>query len=140
MLTAGFCASAFHVGNSALTVFILGPERSPPFQHALNAFVGVGFMMGSLIVRPFLPEKSEDTSICGQVQEQTEANLTLAEVDVKYVADIRSNEAFFAIPPIVWPFLIIAVIHITTGLAFIALGLIIKQASSFTHYSHFSCA
>jgi len=124
LLTAGFCASAFNVGNSALTVFMLGPERSPPFMHALNAFVGVGFMLGSLIVRPFLPEISEDTSICGQVQEQTEFNQTLSDVEVRYVPDIPSNPMFFTVPPIVWPFLIIAIIHIVTGLGFIALALV----------------
>ena len=100
---------------------MLGPEKSPPFIHAVNASVGVGFMLGSLIIRPFLPDKEEDSSICGSVQEQMKTNFTsslFVEDDI-HVDDLSPD----TVPSIVWPFLIIAVVHVLTGLALIVLGL-----------------
>ena len=100
---------------------MLGPERSAPYMQALNAFVGLGFMFGSLIVRPFLPEQEEDSSICGSIKEEMMTNFSFTG-EVNEAGNVYVDELVANIPAIVWPFLIIASFHIFTGLAFFVLG------------------
>jgi hypothetical protein len=90
-------------------------------MQALMAFVAVGFMFGSLIVRPFLPQKKEDSSICGSLDGQTFSNFSLSD-KVNGAETIFDLEQVENVPSIVWPFLIIASFHIFTGLAIIVLG------------------
>ena len=42
----------------------MGPIKSRPFTFALHSLVGIGFLGGTFLVRPFLPndEKNEDNS------------------------------------------------------------------------------
>jgi hypothetical protein len=102
---------------------LLGPERSAPYMQALNAFVGVGFMLGSLIIRPFLPKKEEDSSICGIVQEKMMTNLSFTGIgEDESVSNVYTFELTDTVPAIVLPFLIIAAVHILTGLAFFVIG------------------
>ena len=92
-------------------------------MQALNAFVGVGFMLGSLIIQPFLPKKEEDSSICGIVQETIKKNFSITFIgEDEYVPNVYVDEMTDTVPAIVWPFLIIAAVHILTGLAFFVLG------------------
>ena len=112
---------------------MLGPERSAPYMQALNAFVGVGFMFGSLIVRPFLPEQDEDSSICGNSKEEIMTNSSFYGVGESNEEEtVYVNELVKTIPAIVWPFLIIALIHIFTGLAIFVLGWYIYMLAMFS--------
>ena len=117
---------------------MLGPEKSAPYIQALNAFVGVGFMFGSLIIRPFLPEQTEDSTVCGSKKGQMLTNVSFA-VDANEVESTPSDELLGTVPALVWPFLIIAMVHILTGLAFIIIGLFsFKQKSSNNCFLKFS--
>ena len=102
---------------------MLEPERSAPYMQAFNAFVGVGFMFGSLILRPFLPEQEEDSSICGNSKEENMTNFSFNGVgESNKEGNVYVDELVETIHAIVWPFLIIASIHIFTGLAIFVLG------------------
>ena len=101
---------------------LLGPERSAPYMQALKAFVGVGFMLGSLIVQPFLPKKEEDSSICGIVQEKIKTTLSFTGLgEDERVANVYADELTDTVTAIVWLLLIIAAVHVITGLAFFVL-------------------
>ena len=39
----------------------MGPIKSRPFTFALHSLVGVGFLAGTFLVQPFLPEEDEQT-------------------------------------------------------------------------------
>ena len=112
---------------------MLGPEKSAPYIQALNAFVGVGFMFGSLIIRPFLPEQQKEGSVCGSKEEQMLTNVSFA-AEVNEVESTSSDELLGTVTALVWPFLIIALVHILTGLAFIILGMystMLKSSNNF---------
>jgi hypothetical protein len=40
-------------------VFIFGPEESRPFTQSVHAMVGVGFVSGSFLATPFLPQEEK---------------------------------------------------------------------------------
>ena len=42
-------------------VYIFGPEESRPFTQSVHAMVGVGFVTGSFLVTPFLPQEEKVT-------------------------------------------------------------------------------
>ena len=60
LIAAIFLAGVFLAGldtaSNSLVVAMLGPVRAPPFTQSLHAMVGLGFVLGSLLVRPFLPD------------------------------------------------------------------------------------
>ena len=65
LLFTYFCA-AFTIGNfntagHSLMVFMLGPVRSRPLLQLLDAFVACGFVLGSVLITPFLPKTSSHT-------------------------------------------------------------------------------
>ena len=106
---------------SLFTCWALIDQHCTMYMQALMAFVAVGFMFGSLIVRPFLPQKEEDSSICGSLDGQTFTNFSLSD-KVNEAETIYDLEQVENVPSIVWPFLIIASIHIFTGLAILVFG------------------
>lgn len=58
----------FDTSDNSLMVYIFGAEKSRPFTQSLHCFVGVGFVIGSALASPFLPEKpdSNQDSVCAQ--------------------------------------------------------------------------
>ena len=42
--------------DTSLLVYMLGSFKARPFIMALHAFIGVGFLVATLLVKPFLPE------------------------------------------------------------------------------------
>ena len=46
---------AFITADASIVVYTMGPHKSRPFTNALHAMVGVGFLFGTFLVRPFLP-------------------------------------------------------------------------------------
>ena len=59
---AYFSAGCFGAVNIALFVYTMGPVRSRPYTMAIHLLVGVGFLVGSFVVRPFLPGEEEGES------------------------------------------------------------------------------
>ena len=58
-MISGMFIGGLDTASNSLVIYTLGPVRSPPFTASLHAMVGLGFMLGSLVVRPFLPEQEE---------------------------------------------------------------------------------
>ena len=53
----------FVTADSVLLVLALGPKRSQPFINALHFFISIGFLVGTFLVRPFLPDGTR-AAIC----------------------------------------------------------------------------
>merc|ERR1719266_3304787 len=52
---------AYITADTSLVVYTMGPIKSRPFTFALHSLVGVGFLAGTFLVKPFLPEEDEQT-------------------------------------------------------------------------------
>ena len=50
-MVAGFFIGSLDNASNSLVLYMLGPARSPPFTQSLHAMVGLGFMLGSIVVR-----------------------------------------------------------------------------------------
>ena len=102
--------------SNSLVIYTLGPARSPPFTASLHAMVGLGFMLGSLVVRPFLPEQEEGVDntqgVCSNM-----VNASTLNQSQHY-----GNQSLPDMPDLVYPFNIVSGIHFLSGAAFIALG------------------
>merc|ERR1719481_189503 len=61
VLLAGIFIGCLDTASNSLVLYMLGPDRAPPFTQSLHAFVGMGFVLGSLIVRPFLPDVEDNS-------------------------------------------------------------------------------
>ena len=105
--------------SNSLVLYTLGPARSPPFTASLHAMVGLGFMLGSLVVRPFLPEQEEgDTGgVCSNMVSGAGYNVTT--LDATNQSQHHGNPS---LPDLVYPFNIVSGIHFLSGAAFVALG------------------
>ena len=67
----GMGLGLFDTADNSLIVYMLGPNKSRPFTQSLHAFVGVGFIIGSFLVQPFLPSESDENStVCPGVEEK----------------------------------------------------------------------
>ena len=63
ILLAGVFYGSFYTASNSLVLYMLGPERSPPFIQSLHAMVALGFMLGSLLIRPFVPDNQAPVNI-----------------------------------------------------------------------------
>ena len=97
-------------------MFSLGPEKSRPFINALLFFLSIGFLLGTLLVQPFLPASSD--KVCSsQIQifkDSNDRNVTIVQQDE---AETVINEAdmvdydpvipiLHGVQSIAWPFII----------------------------------
>ena len=41
-----------------MVVYTMGPVRSRPFTMAVHSVIGIGFLAGTFLVKPFLPEEN----------------------------------------------------------------------------------
>jgi len=131
VLLAGVFIGSLDTASNSLVLFMLGPDRSRPYTQSLHAFVGMGFVLGSLIVRPFLPEKEDSSSVCDGFEFSTDiivtnnvTHYTLA-TDTTRVQESGHDDTGF--PLIAWPFLIISIVHVLTAFGY--LGLILGGLS-----------
>ena len=53
--SAAFTSISFNTALHSMIVFMLGPKKSRPFLQLVVAFKAIGFLLGSLIILPFLP-------------------------------------------------------------------------------------
>ena len=54
----------FDTSDNSLMVYIFGPKKSRPFTVCVHTMVGVGFVVGSLLCNPFLPEQNTTKDVC----------------------------------------------------------------------------
>ena len=47
----GMSLGLFDTADNSLMVYMFGPVKSRPFTQSVHAFVGVGFVLGSLLVQ-----------------------------------------------------------------------------------------
>ena len=47
----GMSLGLFDTADNSLMVYMFGPIKSRPFTQSVHAFVGVGFVLGSLLVQ-----------------------------------------------------------------------------------------
>ena len=106
----GMSLGLFDTADNSLMVYMFGPKKSRPFTQSVHAFVGVGFIFGSLMVQPFLPESNQgDSSVCpgeGDASSQMEYHYKLVA----------------GLPSINWPFIIIGLWHFITAAGMLTLG------------------
>jgi len=125
VLLAGIFIGSLDTASNSLVLFMLGPDRSPPYTQSLHAFVGMGFVLGSLIVRPFLPEKEDNSSVCEEEHiaiAQSSTNVTnVLKVDEDVQVEDLTPIVDIDFPDIAWPFLIIAMVHILTAVGYLCL-------------------
>ena len=126
-MLAGIFLGCLDTASNSLVVWMLGPERSPPFTQSLHAMVALGFVLGSLIVRPFLPDREEDRMICDRLRHD---NLSLISPSHDGAQTAQQDNLQLAaaqsVLPLGWPFFIICLIHTFTALAYLALGIMMN--------------
>ena len=120
----GMALGLFDTADNSLIVYMLGPKKSRPFTQSLHAFVGVGFIIGSFLVQPFLPqEKDGDTDVCRGTNET--------------ITDQYTPRMMGGIASINWPFIIIAIWHFITAIGMLVLGFSgIEMLSYYSDSSH----
>ena len=114
-MVAGFFIGSLDNASNSLVLYMLGPARSPPFTQSLHAMVALGFVLGSLIVRPFLPDvQQQDTAICE----------TAGQSNLSQISDNQHDHHLTAhsVLPLGWPFFIVCFIHTATALGYLALS------------------
>ena len=84
---------AYITADASLIVYTMGPTKSRPFTNALHAVIGVGFLLATFLVRPFLPEKNIERVCPGDGSQPDED-----------VADFSGK--IWGVDKINWPFLI----------------------------------
>jgi len=110
VLLAGIFIGCLDTASNSLVLYMLGPDRAPPYTQSLHAFVGMGFVLGSLIVRPFLPDVEDNSAVCDDEEVATYNNVTDNMLNI--------TETAGDIPNLAWPFLIISLVHLLTGVGY----------------------
>jgi len=115
----GMSLGLFDTADNSLMVYIFGPVKSRPFTQSVHAFVGVGFVLGSILVQPFLPESnSGDASVCPGTDA---GNGTDSRTGA-----LEALPKMAGLPSIYWPFIAIGVWHFIT-----AAGLLLLLVASY---------
>jgi len=111
----GMSLGLFDTADNSLMVYIFGPVKSRPFTQSVHAFVGVGFVLGSVLVQPFLPESnSGDASVCPG---DSAGNGTESTSDA-----LEAMPTMGGLPSIYWPFIAIGIWHFVTAAGKLMLG------------------
>ena len=113
----------FDTADNSLMIYMLGPKNSRPLTQSLHAFVGVGFIIGSFLVQPFLPDNNNSDS---------ETNAVCPGANVTQGTEYKLDE-MGGIPSINWPYIIIGAWHFLT-----AIGMVLLAASGLQMPSFFS--
>ena len=92
-------------------------------SQSLHAMVGLGFMLGSVVIRPFLPELEEGghgtSEVCSDLV-TSEASLVTGEE--RNVSSSLMERGEHSLPNLVHPFSIVGGCHFISAAAFIILG------------------
>jgi len=111
----GMSLGLFDTADNSLMVYIFGPVKSRPFTQSVHAFVGVGFVLGSILVQPFLPESnSGDASVCPGTDADNGTD--------SRTGALEALPKMAGLPSIYWPFIAIGVWHFITAAGKLLLG------------------
>jgi len=106
-----FTLGAFITADASLIVYLLGPEKSPPFTMLLHAVIGAGFLVSTLMVQPFLPSEGtiDKDTICNSTEVTTnedESAVLLSSDGEVTVDEADTAWSTGSVPMIAWPFII----------------------------------
>ena len=108
----GMGLGLFDTADNSLIVYMLGPKESRPFTQSLHAFVGVGFILSSVLVQPFLPQNpDEDQAVCPEMANEKKT------IDFDYEPKIMGGTS-----SINWPYIIIGLWHFIAAAGLLLLG------------------
>jgi len=112
----GMSLGLFDTADNSLMVYIFGPVKSRPFTQSVHAFVGVGFVLGSVLVQPFLPKSnSGDASVCPGTSAGNGTESTSSD-------GLEAMPVMAGLPSIYWPFIAIGIWHFVTAAGKLVLG------------------
>lgn len=114
----------FLTADSVLIVYTLGPHKSRPFINALHFFISVGFLLGTFLVQPFLPDTSSagQREVCSGKHSSTEGrNVTDDTEAVPLIPEMAGMQS------IAWPFVISGV-----WISFVSVGFFLLAHSGLT--------
>jgi len=109
------CQGLYVTADCITVVMCMGPVISRPFTMALHATIGIGFLLATFLVQPFLPNisgKLAKDTICDTERTQEEIQTSVEEIP--QMGGIQS---------IAWPFLISGLWCVIGGLCYFYLGL-----------------
>ena len=113
---------AFITADASIVVYTMGPHKSRPFTNALHAMVGVGFLFGTFLVRPFLPTDATAAKTRNDVCIGTSSNSNSTTAVVVDPDAAEEDEYLWGVQKIAWPFLITGLWSIVCSFGYIVLG------------------
>ena len=111
------CLGAYITADTSLVVFTMGPIKSRPFTFALHSLVGIGFLAGTFLVKPFLPDDE-----FGTTDVETICDATNGLKKTTDTVNVASDELLWGVAKIAWPFLISGAWCICSSLGFAILS------------------
>ncbi|XP_075244517.1 sodium-dependent glucose transporter 1A-like isoform X2 [Convolutriloba macropyga] len=103
-----FVLAALITADTSMLVYMLGAVKARPFIMALHAFIGVGFLIATLLVKPFLPE-ARGTVCHGDASPQGH-NSSSSVVDASGESEVIDTSMIH------WPFVIVGSFSIFASL------------------------
>ena len=120
-----FVLSSFACMNQAAIVQTLGPVTSRPFTMGLHLSVGFGFLGGSLLVRPFLPDDMHEEGDTRGYQD-----VCVGGSDANSTSTLHEVVPLMAgLPSIYWPFIIISCLVWASSLMLLPLAFCFKEST-----------
>ncbi|XP_075243439.1 sodium-dependent glucose transporter 1A-like [Convolutriloba macropyga] len=104
-----FFLAAYVTADTSLLVYMLGAVRARPFIMALHAFIGVGFLIATFLVKPFLPE-ARGTVCHGSGDERQDASISASDTSHQVEDEIVDTSMIH------WPFVIVGSFSIFSAL------------------------
>ena len=105
---------AYITADSSIVVFTMGPIKSRPFTNALHAFIGIGLLAATFLVRPFLPDSAsadEDRdAVC--FNNGTSSNWS----------ESNDRGLMWGVDPVAWPFVIAGLWCCIFSIGYLILG------------------
>ena len=123
MLVVGVFLGSLDTASNSLVVYMLGPASAPPLTQSLHAMVALGFVLGSLLIRPFLPDTGDtgDTGeVCGHYLDTANTSNTSLTTNTSNTMDTVMEAG--QLPDLVSPFTIIFLIHAISAAAYLSLS------------------
>ena len=117
MLVVGVFLGSLDTASNSLVVYMLGPASAPPLTQSLHASVALGFVLGSLLIRPFLPDTG-DTGDTGEVCRHYLDTANTSNISNTMDTAMEAGQ----LPDLVSPFTIIFLIHAISAAAYLSLS------------------
>ena len=115
--------------DAAMLVYIMGPVRSRPFTNILHTSVGVGFWLGTIVVRPFLPDIETEVSkekhrieTC-QLEDSTNSTLNVTDATLSTENDKHEEVVWMGLEKVFWPYVVTGIFGILVSSLYLAPGM-----------------